>query len=238
MLDRSIVSNHEPPSLAQLRPSTLREQARANLRASIITGEIPAGVLFSVGTVAERLGVSATPIREALSDLSHSGLVVVVRNRGFVVPELTEHDLDEIFELRLLLEVPAVERLTGRLSTEDLAARLSEVERGIDAATTGDLPSFLEADREFHLRLLASLGNARLVATVDNLRDQARLYGLSSLAAAGRLAASAEEHRQLLAAIEANNPVAAREQMTLHLKHTRGIWAGRTKAGEHTLHRR
>jgi DNA-binding GntR family transcriptional regulator len=216
-------------SLAQLKPATLREQARAALRAGIITGEIAAGELFSVGPVAERLGVSATPIREALSDLAHNGLVVVVRNRGFIVPELTAHDLNEILELRLLLEVPAVERVVGRVSGEDLAACRTEVDRGTRAAAEGDLSTFLEADREFHLRLLASLGNARLVAMVDRLRDQARLYGLKRLAAAGGLTASAEEHQRLLAAVEAEDAAAAGEQITLHLKHTRGVWAGRSE---------
>jgi DNA-binding GntR family transcriptional regulator len=217
-------------SLAQLKPATLREQARAALRASIITGEIAAGELYSVGAVAERLGVSATPIREALSDLAHNGLVTVVRNRGFVVPELTEHDLDHIFEVRLLLEIPAIERLVGHLSAADLAACRTEVERGTRAAASDDLPGFLEADRGFHLRLLGALGNSRLVEMVDSLRDQARLYGLTRLTAAGGLAASAEEHRQILTAIEAGDVDAARERMTLHLNHTRGAWAGRSEA--------
>jgi DNA-binding GntR family transcriptional regulator len=226
MLDRTRVSTRPNTSLAQLRPSTLREQARAALRASIITGEIAAGELYSVGTVAERLGVSATPIREALADLAHNGLVVVVRNRGFIVPELTEHDLDEIFELRLLLEVPAVGRVAGRITDEELAAARVEAERGTHAALEGDLPTFLDADREFHHRLLRPLGNERLLEMVDNLRDQARLYGLNRLAQAGGLSASADEHQQLLKAVESNDAAAAEEKMTLHLKHTRGTWAG------------
>jgi DNA-binding GntR family transcriptional regulator len=216
--------------LAQLNPSTLREQARAALRASIITGEIAAGEMYSVGSVAERLGVSATPIREALSDLAHHGLVVVVRNRGFIVPELEQHDLDEIFELRLLLEVPAVERLAGRVSEEDIAACRYDVERGKQAAAAGDLAGYLEADREFHLRLLGTLGNGRLVEMVDTLRDQVRLYGAADVAAGGGLVASAEEHGQLLAAIEANDSGAARDVMRRHLEHTRDDWVGRGKA--------
>lgn len=209
----------------------MREQACAALRASIITGEIVAGQLYSVGSVAERLGVSATPIREALSDLAHNGLVTVVRNRGFIVPELTDHDLDEIFELRLMLEVPAIGRVVGKLSADDLTVCREAVERGTRAAADGDLPTFLEADRVFHLRLLEALGNGRLVSMVDRLRDQARLYGLAYLTGGG-LAASAEEHESLLTAVEADDADVARELMTLHLKHTRGDWAGRTEASD------
>jgi DNA-binding GntR family transcriptional regulator len=219
-------------NLAQLRPSTLREQARAALRASIITGEIASGQLYTVGSVAERLGVSATPIREALADLGHNGLVVVVRNRGFIVPEVTEHDLDEIFNLRLLLEVPSVERVAGRLSAEDIVICKYEVERGKRAAVAGDLPGFLEADREFHLRLLSSLGNARLVQMVDNLRDQSRPYRLTGLLATGELVDSAQEHERLIAAVEVGDAHAAGAQMTLHLNNTRAAWAGSSEESD------
>jgi DNA-binding GntR family transcriptional regulator len=226
MLDAT-VSN-----LAQIKPSTLREQARAALRTSIITGELAAGQLYSVAPVAERLGVSATPIREALSDLAHDGLVEVVRNRGFVIPEQTEHDLDEIFQLRLMLEVPAIGHVVGRLTPEDIAISRAHVNRGKQAAAAGDLHTFLEADRGFHLGLLSSLGNTRLLEAVDSLRDQARLYGLSTISAAGQLTTSANEHGQLLDAIEANDATSAEHQMTLHLRHTRGTWAGHVEQTE------
>jgi DNA-binding GntR family transcriptional regulator len=216
-----------PAATQPLKPSTLREQAWAALRASIITGELVSGQLYSVASVAERLQVSATPIREALSDLAHNGLVTVVRNRGFYVPELTEHDLDEIFELRMMLEVPAVARLAGNVPPEVLKDCRYQVERSVEAASAGDLPTFLDADRDFHLHLIAALGNARLVETLDTLRDQARLYGLSHMTATGELAASAQEHERLLTAVEAGDADAAAEQMRLHLKHTRGVWADR-----------
>src|SRR5689334_17984447 len=103
----------------QLNRLSLREQARQAIRTSVITGELDEGKLYSVGDLAAELGVSATPIREALGDLEQHGLVRIVRNRGFMVIPVTTRDLDEIFEVRLLLEVPAVERLTGQLGDEN-----------------------------------------------------------------------------------------------------------------------
>jgi DNA-binding GntR family transcriptional regulator len=215
------------PPLAPLERSSLRDQARRALRASIITGELAPGELYAVGSFASRLGVSVTPVREALGDLALLGLVEVIRNRGFVVPPLTEHDLDEIFQVRLLLEAPAMEQAAGRVPAADLSACAALVEQGKEAAAAGDLRLFLEADREFHLRLVGSLGNQRLVAILGQLRDQTRLYGLRGLADAGRLAVAADEHAQLLAAIAAGEGPRARAVVTQHLQHTRGDWAGR-----------
>src|SRR5262245_66476625 len=103
------------PTLAPLDRSSLREQVQVVLRTSITTGELESGRLYSVGEFAERLQVSATPVREALVNLAHLGLVEIVRNRGFVVPELSDHDLDQILQLRLFLEVRAIQQLAGNL---------------------------------------------------------------------------------------------------------------------------
>jgi DNA-binding GntR family transcriptional regulator len=216
----------------QLERTNLREQARRVLRASIITGELMPGQLYTVGAFASKLGVSATPIREALGDLASFGLVEVVRNRGFVVSAVTEDDLDEIVELRLLLEPPVVERVAGRLTAQEVSRCREYVEQGITAATSGDLPGFLEADREFHLTVISALRNRRLVAFLSQLRDQTRLYGLRALADAGRLLASAQEHEELLKAVEEGDGVLARETMVRHLMHTRGSWAGRSESDE------
>src|SRR3989442_1437199 len=106
--------------LSQLQPTSLREQARTAIRGSIVTGEIEAGTIHSVSYFAERLGVSATPIREALFDLVNEGLIEQVRNRGFCVSQLSEHDLDELFELRTLLEVTSIGRVASRATEADL----------------------------------------------------------------------------------------------------------------------
>jgi DNA-binding GntR family transcriptional regulator len=217
------------PNYQQLERSSLRDQARQAIRTSVITGELESGPLYTIGDFAARLGVSATPVREALGDLANDGLVQIIRNRGFVVPAVSEHDLDEIFELRLMLEVPAVGRSAGRLDASALAASRLYVEQGKAAAVEGDLVAFLEADGAFHRQLLLPLGNARLVEIIARLRDQTRLYGLPQLAHQGHLTASANEHETLLDAVEAGDAERAREQMTRHLKHTRGSWAGRSE---------
>lgn len=206
--------------------SSLREQVAEAVRAGIVAGEMPPGVVYSVPALAERFGVSATPVREALLDLAKEGLLEAVRNKGWRVTRPSEHDLDEIYEIRALLEVPAIGRLVGRVGMGDLKS-LRGIAREIEsAARSGDLIAYIEADRRFHLDLLALLGNRRLVEIVAALRSQARLFGLAPLAADGRLVHAAKEHSELLRHLAAGDTAAAQEVMARHLRHTRGIWAG------------
>ena len=216
------------PRLSQLQPSSLREQARQAIRASIVTGEIEAGTIHPVSYFATRLGVSATPIREALFDLVNEGLIEQIRNRGFRVSVLTDEDLDELFELRSLLEVPSIGRVAMRATPEDIAECLEFANKIEKHAARGDLVGFLEWDRQFHTRLLAVLGNKRLVDEVRLLRDQTRLYGLRGLDP-DHLRSSAKEHHQILNAVRQRNAKLAAELTQRHVEHTRGIWAGRAE---------
>lgn len=213
-------------SVVPLATANLREQARTVIRSSITTGELDSGRLYTIGSLAKKLGVSATPVREALGDLEQVGLVKIMRNRGFIVPALTEHDLDEIFQLRLMLETSALTSVADVFSEADEAACRVLVSEGKDAARVSDLPRFLRSDRDFHLRLLEPLGNRRLIEILGQLRDHTRLLGLRELAASGMLPASADEHAAILDAVVAGDKAEVRRQITNHLRHTRGAWAG------------
>ena len=197
------------------------------IRASIISGELEAGEIYSASMLAEQLGVSQTPVREAMLDLAGAGLVEVARNRGFRVVQMSERDLDEISSLRLMLEVPAMALVAELKPDERLApfeALLEEIEQ---TGREGDVVGFLTADRDFHLGLLELAGNQRLVRMVAQLRDQTRLIGLQGLVRTGGLIASAREHRPILEALQAGDSESAQEYMRIHLHHTRGLWAGR-----------
>jgi DNA-binding GntR family transcriptional regulator len=211
---------------APLQRTSLREQALALLRAALITGRIADGVVYSAKALAAELGVSNGPIREAMLALVDDGLMAAVPNKGFRTVPLTEADLAEIYEMRLLLEVPAVARLAKRGLPGDLAARLVGLVNTIEqTASSGDLAGNLAADRDFHLSLLAAGGNGRLVSAVARLRDQTRLHNLRTINADGSLVASAEEHRPLLAAVMRHDEHAAERLMRQHLEHIRQDWS-------------
>ncbi|MCI0387057.1 GntR family transcriptional regulator [Streptomyces sp. CNQ085] len=197
----------------------LRDQVANALRAALIAGELQPGAIYSAPALATEYGVSATPVREAMLDLAREGLVEAVRNKGFRVTELSEQDLDEFTEIRSLIEIPTVGKVARSAGREQLEALRPLAEEIVAAARAGDLIGYLEADRRFHLDLLALAGNSRLVETVSDLRKRSRLYGLTELAEAGALVASAREHAELLDLMLAGDAAAAEEHMRHHLAH-------------------
>ena len=185
------------------------------------------GVTYSAPALAERFGISATPVREAMLDLINEGMIVAVPNKGFRIVETTDQDLDEMTELRRLIEVPTVGQIAKSITSEQVDGLRLIATRIMDAAAKGDVVTYIEADRQFHLELLRLSGNTRLVDLVDQLRMNTRLYGLEELAASGHLGRSSEEHLTLLDALEAGDRRGAERVMAQHLGHVRGIWANR-----------
>jgi DNA-binding GntR family transcriptional regulator len=210
---------------ASLRRTSLREQALTALRQALVTGQIEPGVVYPVGSLAAELGVSNSPVREAMLALVDDGLMEVVPNRGYRAATMTDTDLAEITQLRYLLEVPAA----GRAAEVDLGKHLATLYDLVDAiertAGEGDLAGNLDADRRFHLLVVEVCGNRRLTGLVARLRDQTRLYNLPALAESGALVASAAEHRPLLAAIAAHDSATAQTLMRAHLGHITTDWS-------------
>jgi DNA-binding GntR family transcriptional regulator len=210
---------------ASLQRTSLRDQALTALRQAIVTGQIEPGVVYSAGSLAAELGVSNSPVREAMLALVDDGLMEVVPNRGYRAAVLTDADLAEITQLRYLLEVPAA----GQAAETDLGDRLKTLYELVDrierTAAAGDLAGNLDADRRFHLLVVDASGNRRLTELVARLRDQTRLYNLPALAESRALVASAAEHRPLLDAIAAHDRHTAETLMRAHLAHIRSDWS-------------
>jgi DNA-binding GntR family transcriptional regulator len=212
--------------MVALNRANLRQQAISLLRARILAGELKPDTVYSATALAADLEVSPTPIREAMLDLANDGLIEVVPNKGYRLTSPTEEDLDEISGLRLLLEVPSLKDVIAQADDRDLARLETPVKECLEAAGKGDLTGFLLSDREFHLGLTESAGNKRLTRLVATLRDQTRLVGLKALSDAGGLVATADEHARILEAVQARQVGHAESLMRLHIRHTRGIWAG------------
>ena len=208
-----------------------RDQVADALRAALIAGELKPGEVYSAPGLAARFGVSATPVREAMLDLVREGLVDTVPNKGFRVTEVSERQLDEYTQIRELIEIPVLVGLARTADRERLEALRPQAREIVTAASQGDLIGYLEADRRFHLALLALAGNEHLVAVVDDLRKRSRLFGLRELAEAGKLESSGQEHLELLDALIAGDEEAVRGCMAHHLSHVRTLWA-RQPAGQ------
>jgi DNA-binding GntR family transcriptional regulator len=212
-----------------LQADSLRDQALRVIRARIISGAMRPGRLYALGATASALGVSVTPVREAVLELAREHLVELARNRGFRVREMSEHELNEIVEFRKIIEVGAV-RLVAERKLLDQANGLQALARATEKyAAAGDWVGFLDSDRDFHMGIMGHLANERLLQVVGSLRDQSRLYGLDRVAGTDSLTQSTREHAALLKAIIAGRADEAAAIMDKHLQHARGIWAGKAE---------
>lgn len=203
---------------------TIRARVERALGARIAAGVVPVGTLLSVPALAEEFGVSATPVREAVLELQRRGFVEPARNRGFVVTDVDPAHAEHVAAVRELLEPPAMRLLAARRPALGAAREASR--RIAAAAAAGDLETYLDEDRRFHLDLTALTGNPMLTAVVDDLRRRTRLPGLAGLIGSAELTASAAEHDELLQAIDAGDGEGAETVMRRHIGHTTGWWAG------------
>ncbi|WZH38310.1 MAG: GntR family transcriptional regulator [Microbacterium enclense] len=220
------------PAVTPIRPaSSLRERVELALEAAIRSGEMPAGEVFSAPALGAQFDVSATPVREAMLNLEAKGFVETVRNKGFRVTAVSDRDIDEIVEVRRLLEPPVMRQIAGKIGPEahDELSRLADAI--VTNAARGDLSAYLEADRAFHAALTDQAGNRRLTELVSDLRRQTRLPGLAGLLATEELAQSAAEHHDLLRLLSEGKGEEAEDLMHKHIGHVIGWWAGRPEPG-------
>ncbi|GJD49704.1 hypothetical protein OPKNFCMD_2437 [Methylobacterium crusticola] len=195
----------------------LRQRVLEQVRAEIISGQSGPGTMYSVPSLAVSLGVSTTPVREALLELSRNGLIDPVRNRGFKVVEPSLSELRNLFDLREVLEVHAA-RLVAARPKRDLRVHYPLADAIARAVENEDVKGYLEADRRFHRAFTAEAKNELLTETVMGLRDKMRLYGISSRAGFERQKGSVAEHYQLLDLTTAGEAEAVADLLRRHIR--------------------
>lgn len=202
------------------RSASLTEQVAVAVRAGIRSGDLIPGRLYSAYQLAELLGVSRSPVREALMRLAEAGMVSLDRNRGFRVVAPGAREIAEIFHLRLLLEVSTTRAVAASPPPGLAESMRSELNAMCAAAAMCDEDLFMSHDQNLHQLLLAAGGNRRLVSIVNHLRDVTRLLGASTVDMSRSLADVAAEHEPVVWAIESHDPQGAAQSMAAHLRHT------------------
>lgn len=207
----------------------LTQRAFREIRAAILDGRLSPGDRTSVRALSEALGISRTPVREALVELANGRMVEFERNRGVRILVAQSSDVREIFQLRLLLEVPATREAVPKLGAagiEALAAALAAMR-----ATQDDESTFMGHDWAFHEALLNANGNRRLVEIIENVRHQTRLHGISTVGRSRPLAAIVTEHTTIFDAVTAGDADGAAAAMAVHLTTTRDLLLAQDGAG-------
>jgi DNA-binding GntR family transcriptional regulator len=193
----------------------------AALRRQIMIGQIRPGDRLVEGELARVWGVSKSPLREALKALQHEGLVEAIPRRGYVVTPITVKQVQDLFDLRLILEREGA----ARAATAASAASLEELEALVgDPYVVGDVESqnrFLTVNKQFHLAVARATGNQRVVNLLERLLDELeRLFHLG-LDVRDRADVLVQEHRDLIAAINARDPARAAAVMEAQIENAR-----------------
>ncbi len=231
----------QPISLDEYRP--LREVVAETLRHAIQEGVLAPGERLMEIHLADELGVSRTPIREAIRELEADGFVVMIPRRGTYVADISLKDISQVFEIRSALEELAASLAAERITDaelEELERLLRDIRVHMDEQ---DFDAIIAADVQFHQVLYEASRNTRLIEIINNLRDQILRFRSVSLHYPGRLEETWEEHCKLVEAIAMHNASRAMKIAAVHMENSektllKGIAENKEAADFiHELHR-
>jgi len=212
----------EQTSLRQVNHTRLSDQAYEVLRDSILRRRLPPGHRLDLDDLQSQLGISRTPLKEAISRLATEGLITVVPRRGSYVTEITAQDVAERFDVRQILELGAVDEIVANLTDEHLD-NLRRVYADLEALTTpegltSDYFGFLNKDREFHRTMLHITGNQLLLEIYEGLNIHLQVAKVFYMARDKRTGLVGYEHHEILKALEAKDAEALRATLREHIQ--------------------
>lgn len=195
----------------------LRDVVFNTLRQAIITGEFAPGERLMEISLANRLGVSRTPVREAIRKLELEGLVIMIPRKGAQVAKITEKSLRDVIEIRTVLEEFAAVLACERIDQNSLRNLRQAHEDFIRSVENGDILDIVDKDETFHDTIFQATNNDRLISIINNLREQFYRYRMEYVKDIRQRSNLVEEHRELLDAISNRDSIRAKELMRTHL---------------------
>lgn len=204
-------------TIAQLQNNSLPMLAQKEIERMILDGELAAGDKLNEAAIAERLGVSRGPVREAFRALEESGLVRLEKNRGVFVRQILVEEADEIYDVRAALDELVGRRLAQKITPgqlKELHALLLQMDK---ASVKKDPASYYLLNLKFHDLLVEFTGNKKLLAMYRRLVNELNLYRRKTLAQIDNLSASTKEHHDIVDKIASGNSKAAGQAMYQHV---------------------
>lgn len=187
---------------ASRRPPTAQEFVLGELRRMIVSGDLRAGEQIKQDALADQLGTSRVPLREALKILEGEGLVAYLPHRGYFVAELSADDLVEVYRIRQLLEDEAVAVAIPKLTDAALQALETAMQAVEAAGEAGDINAITAANRQFHFLLIEAAGLPRLTRLIRQLWDATDAYRSVYFAEPVNRIQVEREHRQIMDALK------------------------------------
>jgi len=203
--------------LEQEKPLELKDWAYTSIKKAILNSKMPVGKQLHIEKLTEEMKISRTPIREALIMLEHEGLISVSPRVGFFVKGITKQDLNELFELRMLVESYAAEKATSHLADKDLDTLSVLQAEGAEAVARGDYSKFLQTEIRLHSFIMIHAQNKHLLRMVEGLKDLTYRERLLSLESAENVKKSLTEHRKIINAFQKKNGRLAKKMMSEHI---------------------
>ena len=195
---------------------TLREQIVTSLRETIINGEVMPGQKLTEPELAEKLGISRTPIREAFRQLESEGFLTVMPRRGAVVSRITRKEIDDFYELKSLLEGYAARIAAGKIDEKGIQ-KLKKINNQLsELAEKNDIEAYFMKNDEFHNVFVSYCGNEKLLELLEHMLQRFMRFRLGALSVPGRLKKSIQQHDEIIGALAKNDGLLAE---TLVLEH-------------------
>jgi DNA-binding GntR family transcriptional regulator len=188
---------------------TLREKILENIRDAIISGALTAGSKVSEPDLAERYGISRTPIREAFRQLESEGYLTVIPRRGAVVSKFSQKDVEEFYAIKSILEGYAARLACEKLTSKELDKLESINERLAELASHNDIKVFFKVHNDFHHLFIKAADNEKLRELITNLVTRFQRLRLMSLSLPGRMNISIQEHKKIIEAFRRKDVEAA-----------------------------
>ncbi|MFO7912425.1 MAG: GntR family transcriptional regulator [Desulfotignum sp.] len=208
--------------LTKIRKSEpLSKTALKVLRRSILTNELTTDVVYNEKSLAEDLGISRTPVREALLELSSKRLIKFLPQKGVVINTFSEKEIEDVFEIRTALEVFSIKKACINHKTLDISGLNNFLQAQKEAAKTKNAVAFMEADRNFHITFTRLTKNTYLMEMMQDIRDIMHLMGFKALSQKSRMQEVITEHDAILAAVTKGQVTEAMQLMEIHLEYSK-----------------
>ena len=204
------------PTIALLQSSSLTSVVQREIERRILQGDLAPGAKLNEAALAEALGVSRGPVREAFRMLEEAGLVRQEKNRGVFVRSIPLNEAMEIFDLRAMMDEAVGRRLAQAITPEQLRQVRAMVDAMEKAVRAGDADSYHLLNLEFHDTLVAFSGNRKLTSIYRRVINELSLFRRMNLVDAKLLPISASEHRAIVKAIASGDAEAAGRAMRQH----------------------
>jgi DNA-binding GntR family transcriptional regulator len=212
------------PTFKNLKvPPSLKEMAFQSIKAAILSQKLVPGQVYNEQGLAKELGISKTPVREALLDLSIKGFITLLPRKGVQLNILTEKDVRDLFEVRNALEKAIVRCITPKLTDGEIK-RIEEIHlKERDAIQNKDRISYLRIDRELHLCLASFTENRYMISSIENIRDLIDWVAFRAIIRLERMAEVEEEHTKVIEKFKERDTKGAEFFMEEHIRITEQI---------------